>query len=131
MASLSAGSIAAIVAVSQLSPDGKLTYAAVSLSIFFIFSFVSMLLAFRAAEPIDFDFLGNDPENWVDDIKRGLTFKDSLTHSAVHYSQQIKDNNKRMSENTKLLKIGIRLFFLGFIVSLAPILHRFLYSIQL
>jgi len=72
-----------------------------------LFAF-AMLRAFAAAEPCDFEYRGNDPKGWVNDIKLGKTRALSLAEQAAHFSVSIAKNSKVMDESMAAMKQAMK-----------------------
>lgn len=65
---------------------------------------VALALAVHSARPVGFEFAGNAPGQWADDIVEGKTEIMSLTEQAIHYDEMIHRNADVLSGNGKLLR---------------------------
>ncbi len=83
-----------------------------------VFSFVvAMILSIRAVHPTDFHFSGNDPENWIADVKGGQTLIQSLAEQAILCSDSIKQNDEIMRANTKKVEAALEVLWYGLTLS--------------
>lgn len=64
---------------------------------------VALVCAARAAEPCRFDYIGNDPSEWVIDLEKQKSFEHSLAEQAAFYSRDIKNNSDTLERNAGLL----------------------------
>ena len=71
---------------------------------------IAMLCAILSARPASFQFLGNDPAEWVGDISANKSLHESLAEMAAHY-------NEMLAHNRKLMKVNGLLMSLSFIVA--------------
>lgn len=67
---------------------------------------LSGVLAYLASRPIDFRFVGNDPENWTSDIDGGISLHDAIAEQTAFYDKMLKDNRKAMKRGSELLKFA-------------------------
>lgn len=67
----------------------------------------SMFFAIKAAMPAQFWFAGNSPEQWLNDVKIGLTLKASKAQQASHYAEMIAYNNDLMARNNKQMSVAV------------------------
>ena len=82
----------------------SLFYGALALSAMF---FAASLLAALSARPTDWEFVGNVPSAWVDDVKDGKFLKASLAEMAEHYDCMILSNRKSMLKSAKLFNVAM------------------------
>lgn len=82
----------------------SLFYGALALSVVF---FAASLLAALSARPADWEFVGNVPSAWVDDVTEGKSLKSSLAEMAEHYDGMILNNRKSMVRSAKLFKAAL------------------------
>ena len=64
---------------------------------------IAMLCAIWSARPVTFQFPGNDPAGWIDDIGGGKSLHDSMAEMAAHYSGMLEGNRKSMKVNGLLM----------------------------
>jgi len=69
--------------------------------------------AVSAARPTLFSYVGNNPANWVPDIKEGRPLHDSLAGQAAIYAQGIRSNVKCLGQAQTALKFSLRAATLG------------------
>ena len=65
---------------------------------------VSGILAYLASRPIDFRFVGNDPESWTGDIEGEISLHDALAEQTAYYDKMLKINRKAMKQGAELLR---------------------------
>ena len=67
----------------------------------------SFLFAVFAARPISFEYAGNSPSGWYEDIINGITFENSLIMQAINYAAMIDTNAAAMLKNSQRMTIAI------------------------
>lgn len=65
---------------------------------------VAGLFAYGATRPIDFEFVGNDPESWLTDVKEKTSLHDALAEQSAHYDGMLKANRAAMAASSKALR---------------------------
>ena len=65
---------------------------------------LSGVLAYLASRPIDFRFVGNDPESWTGDIDNNISLHDALAEQTAYYDKMLKANRRAMKIGAELLR---------------------------
>jgi hypothetical protein len=87
-------------------PNFLLVYAALAVCASF---FVSAWMAVVSARSIDFEFAGNEPCKWVDDIENGKRIEDSISEQCEHYDGMISKNSIALKKNGDLFNNAVNL----------------------
>ena len=77
---------------------------------------VAMYFGILTARPVPFEFAGNDPAHWVGDIVDGVPYGTSLAQQAAHYSDMIRDNNRQLQANARMMTLAIWIVWGGLVV---------------
>jgi len=91
---------AAIAAATASTPSPFVAYLSTAGAVGLM---VAAFFAFVATRPIDFEFVGNDPESWLGDVTQGSLLHDALAEQCAHYDDMLKSNRRAMSESSKSL----------------------------
>ena len=67
---------------------------------------LSGYFAFRAARPVPFDLVGNDPSCFIDELQAGEKRKKYLSEQAQFYDDMLRDNRTLMAENSFSLRLA-------------------------
>ena len=114
--SMSFASVLATLAVGLFAGGVSLAHdqkamAVVTITVSLIVALASALIVW-GARPIPFCLLGNMPQSFIQDIKNNKPINEIKSEIIIHYNEMIEENEKNMSKNSKLFKIGI--FMIGF-----------------
>ncbi|RWE84211.1 MAG: hypothetical protein EOS63_03565 [Mesorhizobium sp.] len=71
--------------------------------------FVAAWMAVMSASSIDFEFSGNQPGHWGDDIERGIEMRDALAEQCDHYESMITANTAAMAKNASLFNSAVNI----------------------
>jgi hypothetical protein len=89
---------------------------------------VSLACAVHAARPVSFEYPGNSPAEWAQDISTGKSLLDSMREQAAHYATMIETNNRTLESNCIWLRrsqmIALWVLTLGGAACLAFFLTR-------
>jgi hypothetical protein len=94
-------------------PNLGLGWTCIGIAISFV---VAMFFAIRSAQPANFEFFGNDPENWASDVQSGKALLDALSEQATHYSTMIQKNGDIMKKNASQMRFAIWIAWAGLAV---------------
>jgi hypothetical protein len=84
-----------------------------------IFGFtVAIRRAISASEPTNFEFRGNTPSGWIDDVKSKKPLSSSLAEPAAHYADGIQLNGEILARNCELMKSAVQWAWRSFVSSL-------------
>jgi cell division septal protein FtsQ len=61
------------------------------------------ILAFLATRPVNFDFVGNDPEQWIEDISANIELHAAIAAQVAFYNEMLLANRKTMKRSARLL----------------------------
>ncbi len=75
----------------------------------------SLIFALIASRPIQFAPAGNSPSQWIEDIKSGQSYHDSMAEMASFYVVAIKENQESMANSAEHLKRAMQ-FAVGSLV---------------
>lgn len=67
---------------------------------------LSGYFAFRAARPVAFETVGNDPSCFIDELKAREKKKKYLSEQALFYDEMLKENRVVMAENSHSLRVA-------------------------
>ena len=70
-------------------------------------TFIATVLVLVAARPSPFATVGNDPENWKDDIEAGRSLHQAKADTAGIYNAALKKNRSRMKTQTRLINSAL------------------------
>jgi hypothetical protein len=76
----------------------------------------ALVFAMRAARPTAFSYSGNNPANWVPDIRDGRSLHESMAGQAAIYAQGIRANIKCLNEAHTSLKFALRAAAAGVLI---------------
>ena len=124
------GSAAAVVLVgaaygiaSARSPDIPMAILATVVAGFLI---AGAMLAIHSARSVDFEYSGNQPGHWVEDVEERKSLQRSLAEQCEHYDLMIGKNTKTISDNSRVFQrstyiaqIGLGVGAAGFVLWLA------------
>ena len=88
----------------RVEPITVLGWLALVLSLLLV---LSMFLALLAAMPASFEYGGNAPGQWAEDVKKHQPIKDSLAEMADHYDKMIAKNDRQMRLNNTKLALAV------------------------
>ena len=69
--------------------------------------FAASWMAVISARSVDFEFAGNQPGNWADDIDGGKPFNQALAEQCAHYDLMIISNRRTMEGNSRLFNRAV------------------------
>jgi hypothetical protein len=72
---------------------------------------VSVGFAFHSARAVDFEFAGNQPSHWVDDVEAGISLLHALAEQCEHYDVMIRANTKTLRDNARWFERAVRLSY--------------------
>lgn len=75
--------------------------------------------AVRSAGPIGFEYVGNQPSNWADDVEAGMTLTAALAEQCQHYDEMITENTTVLRENARKFQTGSQTALIGLIFGAA------------
>ncbi|MFT3723098.1 MAG: hypothetical protein QM773_05875 [Hyphomonadaceae bacterium] len=78
-----------------------------------LFVFIATLLVVAAAKPSPFATVGNDPENWKEDIEAGRSLHQARADTAGIYNAALKKNRGRMKTQTRLINSALMMMLLA------------------
>ena len=104
-AALLAGAIAAL--------QGKFVPIACAAAGAGVMIFVATILVALAARPASFSTVGNDPENWVEDIETGRSLHQARSDTARIYDAALKKNRQHMKKQTGLINMALIMMLLA------------------
>lgn len=67
---------------------------------------ISLALAVHAARPVSFEYPGNSPSAWIEDVTGKKPIVQSMREQASHYAGMIQTNNATLSGNCLLLRLS-------------------------
>jgi hypothetical protein len=76
----------------------------------------ALIFAMRAARPTSFSYCGNNPTNWVTDIRDQRPLHESMAGQAAIYAQGIRSNIKCLDEAHDSLKFALRAATAGVLI---------------
>jgi|RhiMethySRZTD1v2_1073278.scaffolds.fasta_scaffold02292_13 hypothetical protein len=94
------GGIATIVAAAEV----KLGLHLISILVFTTCLVVALFNAVYAARPTFFDYAGNNPKFFVEDVEQEKNLNQVLAEQAAYYARSIEANNDCIDENHRCLK---------------------------
>lgn len=65
---------------------------------------VSLAFAVHAARPVSFEYAGNSPSEWAEDVRTAKSLENSMREQAAHYAGMIQSNNRTLETNCKWLR---------------------------
>lgn len=68
---------------------------------------ISMACAVVSARPVDFEYVGGLPEDWVDDARDKVPLKRSTTELLQNYNKRIKANNVVLATNARWMTAAL------------------------
>lgn len=71
--------------------------------------FVAAWMAVISARSTDFEFAGNQPCQWANDIEAGQTLHESLAEQCEHYDSMATTNRNIMDANSKLFNAAVNI----------------------
>jgi hypothetical protein len=98
------GGTATIVAAAEI----KLGWHLVSILAFTVFLAVALALAVHAARPTFFDYPGNNPKFFIDDVERDKSLTIILAEQAAFYALNIDRNNDCIDQNHRSLRRSLQ-----------------------
>lgn len=75
--------------------------------------FLATVLVAIAARPSTFSTVGNDPQNWADDIETGRTLHQARADTARIYDEALRKNRKHMKKQTGLINSALVMMLLA------------------
>jgi hypothetical protein len=103
------GGTATIVAAAEIKPGFHL----ISILIFAVFLVAALVLAVHAARPTFFDYPGNNPKYFMEDIEQDKSLSTILAEQAAYYAQNIERNNYCIDQNHHALRRSLQLVLIA------------------
>lgn len=82
------------------------------LAIFLAFTLATSVgFAFYSARAVDFEFAGNQPGHWAEDVAAGVSLPHALAEQCAHYDEMIQSNTRTLRDNARWFSWAVRLSY--------------------
>ena len=82
-----------------------------------VYLFSALWFATQTCKPDKFEYCGNSPDNWLEDVEANKPIERCLAEQAVHYAEMISSNDKVLSRCSDDLRKALKLLFGGLVCS--------------
>jgi hypothetical protein len=112
------GGMLAATATVLAAADIKLGLHTISIGLFCACLVVALFSAMHAARPTLFDYAGNNPKFYKEDVEQNKPFIQVMAEQASFYAQGIERNNKVADENHRCIRRALTWVFIATVIGL-------------